>query len=107
ATRRHGWLWPPGLCRRRFHPRIKTVASVSAILSMTVPMARIWGLPSRNGWELEGSTIEAAKASAGAARRGSPALRAQILALFPVACTTPEPRHAVIRQTAIIELASD
>ena len=29
-------------------PRIKTVASVSAIFSMTVPTARIWGPPSRN-----------------------------------------------------------
>jgi hypothetical protein len=29
------------------------------------------------------------------------------IALFPVAGTTPESRHAVIRQAAVIELASD
>src|SRR4030095_6723913 len=29
------------------------------------------------------------------------------IALFPVAGTTPESRHAVIRETAVIELASD
>ena len=68
-------------------PRIKTVASVSATFSMTVTMARIWGLPSRSGLSLEGSTMGAARATAAGSRRAMryKMVQGRFLVLFTIA----------------------